>query len=60
MTQRVKYLIKNEIGDEFHCQIICPVFQQDRYNKLLKEYYRKFPSMYKFIELMSTSNMKDK
>ena len=27
--------------------------------RLLKKYYRKFPSMYKFIELMSTTNMKD-
>ena len=48
----------NEIGDEFHYLFICPVFQEDR-NRLLKDYYRKFPSMYKFIELMSTSNMKD-
>ena len=38
--------------------IMCPVFQEDR-KRLFKEYYRKFPSMYKFIELMSTSNMKD-
>ena len=48
----------NEIGDVFHYLFICPVFQEDR-NRLLKDYYRKFPSMYKFIELMSTSNMKD-
>ena len=49
---------KNEIGDEFHYLFICPVFQED-HKRLLKEYYRKFPSMYKFIELMSTTNMKD-
>ena len=49
---------KNEIGDEFHYLFICPVFQEDR-NRLLKEYYRKFPCRYKFIELMSTTNMKD-
>ena len=49
---------KNEIGDEFHYLLICPVFQEDR-KRLLKEYYRKFPSIYKIIELMSTSNMKD-
>ena len=44
---------KSEIGD-----ILCPVFPEDL-NRLLKKYYRKFPSMYKFIELMSTTNMKD-
>ena len=55
---KCKICDKNEIGDEFHYLFICPVFQEDR-NRLLKEYYRKFPSMYKFIELMSTTNMKD-
>ena len=57
---KCKICDKNEIhvGDEFHYLFICRVFQEDR-NRLLKEYYRKFPSMYKFIELMSTTNMKD-
>ena len=55
---KCKLCDKNEIGDEFHYLFICPVFQEDR-KRLLKEYYRKFPSMYKFIELMTTSNMKD-
>ena len=55
---KCKICDNNEIGDEFHYLFICPVFQEDR-NRLLKEYYRKFPSMYKFIELMSTTNMKD-
>ena len=55
---KCKICDKNEIGDEFHYLFICPVFQEDR-NRLIKEYYRKFPSMYKFIELMSTTNMKD-
>ena len=55
---KCKICDENEIGDEFHYLFICPVFQEDR-NRLLKEYYRKFPSMYKFIELMSTTNMKD-
>ena len=55
---KCKICDKNEIGDEFHYLFICPVFQEDR-NRLLKEYYRKFPSMYKFIELMSTTNIKD-
>ena len=52
------YDTKCEIGDEFHYLFICPVFQEDS-NRLLKEYYRKIPSMYKLIELMSTINMKD-
>ena len=55
---KCKICDKKEIGDEFHYLFICPVFQEDR-NRLLKEYYRKFPSIYKFIELMSTTNMKD-
>ena len=55
---KCKICDKKEFGDEFHYLFICPVFQEDR-NRLLKEYYRKFPSMYKFIELMSTTNMKD-
>ena len=55
---KCKICDKNEIGDEFHYLFICLVFQEDR-NRLLKEYHRKFPSMYKFIELMSTTNMKD-
>ena len=41
---KCKICDKNEIGDEFHYLFICPVFQEDR-NRLLKEYYRKFPSM---------------
>ena len=55
---KCKICDKNEIGDEFHYLFICPVFQED-HNRFLKEYYRKFPSMYKFIELMSTTNMKN-
>ena len=59
-TYDTKYKIcdNNEIGDEFHYLFICPVFQEDR-NRLLKEYYRKIPSMFKIIELMSTTNMTD-
>ena len=55
---KCKLCDKNKIGDAFHYLFICPVFQEDR-KRLLKEYYRKFPSMYKFIELMTTINMKD-
>ena len=55
---KCKICDKNEIGAEFHLLSICPVFQKDR-NRLLKRYYGTFPSMYKFIELMSTTNTKD-
>ena len=55
MHQCIIYVI---VLFEFHHLFICPVFQEDR-NRLLKEYYRKFPRLYKFVELMSTTNMKD-
>ena len=55
---KCKICDKNEIRDEFYYLLICPVFQDDR-NRLLKKYYRKVPSVYKFIELMSTTSMKD-
>ena len=59
---KCKILDKSEIhvGDEFHYLhvFICLVFHEDL-KKFINEYYRKFPSMYKFIELMSTTNMKD-
>ena len=48
---KCKLCNKTVIGDEFHYLFICPVFQEDR-KRLLKENYRKFPSMYKFIELI--------
>ena len=56
--RKCKICDKNEIRDKFYFKFICLVFPEDRI-RLLKEYYRKFPSMYKFIELMSTTNMKD-
>ena len=48
---KCKICDKNVIGDEFYSLFICPVFLED-HNSLFKEYYRKFPSMYKFIELI--------
>ena len=54
---KCKICDKNEIGDEFHYLFICPVFQEDR-NRLLKSITEN-SSMYKFILLMSTTNMKD-
>ena len=51
---KCKMCDNNEIGNEFHYLFLCPIFQEDR-NRLLKEYYRKFPSMHKFMILMSTT-----
>ena len=44
---------KREIGDEFHYVLICPVLCNDHHHGWIKKLYRKFPSMYKFSELMS-------
>ena len=45
---KCKICDKNEVGDEFQYFIICIAFQEDR---LVKEYYRKYPSIYKLAEL---------
>ena len=49
MKSSVKYLIKMK-QEMDPLSIYFPVFQEDR-NTFLKEYYQKFPSMYKFIKL---------
>ena len=56
---KCKICDKNKIGDEFHYLFICPVLQEDR-NRLLfvLPTISKYV-VYKFIELMSTTNMKD-
>lgn len=47
-----------EIEDEYHFVIACPFYQEIRQN-LIKPYYRKKPSVYKFIQLLCTSNVTD-
>ena len=49
---------KIDIEDEYHFMLICPLFQEFR-KKYIKIYYRRNPSVFKFIQLMRTENIKD-
>ena len=51
----VIFVPKREIGDEFHYVLICPVLYNDYHHGWIKKLYRKFTSMYKLSELMSTN-----
>ena len=46
---------QNDIEDEFHFVIKCPVYNDIRI-KYIKPYYRRRPSMYKFISLLQSDN----
>lgn len=48
----------NEIEDEYHFLLVCPVYRQNRI-KLIKKYYWSKPSMFKFIQLLSVNNVKE-
>ena len=48
---------KNDIGDEFHYLLVCPLFQEDRCN-LLKPFYYQRPNILKFKSLMTSTNKK--
>ena len=41
--------------DEFHFILVCPYFNDSRQN-LLPEYYYKYPTQQKFIQLLSCKN----
>jgi hypothetical protein len=47
----------NVLEDEFHFVLVCPVYSQLRKQYVSKYYYER-PSMFKFIELMSSVNVK--
>lgn len=47
----------NEIGDEYHYVMICPIFSEAR-EYFLPKYYFKKPSVYKYIELVNSKNSK--
>ena len=47
----------NEVGDEYHYLMICPIFKEAREEFLTKYYYKK-PSVYKYIELVNSTNSK--
>jgi len=48
----------NVIEDEFHFIIQCPKYKDLR-NKYLKTYYHRRPSVFRFIELLTTTNKKE-
>ena len=52
------YFCGDNIEDEFHFVLKCKTFQDFR-NYLIKPYYWKKPSMYKFIQLSSSSNIRE-
>ena len=47
----------NEVGDEYHYIMICPIFKEAR-EEFLAKYYFKKPSVYKYIELVNSKNHK--
>ena len=47
----------NDIEDEFHFTLICPIYKDLRL-KYSPRFYINNPSMYKFIELLNSSNKK--
>ena len=47
----------NDLGDEYHYVMICPVFREIR-EIYLKKYYRNRPSVFKFTTLMQSKNHK--
>ena len=48
----------NDIQDEYHIVLKCAYYNEVG-KKYIKLYYHRFPSMYKFQELMSKSNKRD-
>ena len=48
----------NEIEDEFHFVLKCPVYENLR-KKYIKRYYRSRPSMFKFVQLLRSDVNKD-
>jgi hypothetical protein len=47
--------ICNDIGDEYHYMLICPIFKDDRKKYINANIFRR-PSMLKFIELIKSEN----
>ena len=48
----------NDVEDEFHFSLICP-FYSDLRLLYIKQYYRNRPSVFKFLQLLSTDNVKE-
>ena len=47
----------NEIEDKFHFVIVCPKYTYLR-NKYINKYYINRPSMFKFVKLLNSTNVK--
>lgn len=48
---------KNDLEDEYHFVLICTAFSDHR-KKFIPKYYYDYPSMFKFIQLLSSTNTK--
>ena len=49
----------DDIKDEYHIVLICKNFRDVRL-KYIKPFYYKKPSMFKFVELVNTTNKRDR
>ena len=49
---------KNELGDEYHYILECPVFQTPR-SRHISEFYTRNPSMEKFTLLLQSNNVNE-
>lgn len=56
--ERVCHFCHNDIGDEFHYILSCEHFKTERLNHI-KVYYRKYPNVIKFKQLMNSSNVSE-
>ena len=50
---------KDDIEDEFHFVLICPLYRSLR-NQYISKYYQNHPSMFKFIQLCRSTGKKIK
>ena len=48
----------NEIEDEYHFILQCPIFESVR-KQYIKKYYYRNSSVYKLLQLLSTENIKE-
>ena len=59
-AQRICTLCSSgDIEDEYHIVLICENFRDVRL-KYIKPYYHNRPRMFKFVELMNTTNKRDR
>ena len=55
--ERGRHCDINEIEDEFHFVIVCPKYTYLR-NKYINKYHINRPSMFKFVQLLNSTNVK--